>query len=85
MMSDTGAEFHLCNLTRKGWEISSQDDFRTFIREPFRDRFHVISWEDIYVLTGFYRDRLARLRTYLENKSLNLRQAFQLGRVWNGV
>jgi hypothetical protein len=38
----------------------------------------VLHWETLYDFTGFERQKLARLRCYLENKTLRLKQAFQL-------
>jgi hypothetical protein len=42
-----------------------------------------VHWETLYDLAAFERKKLARLRCYLENKTLRLKQAFQLGRMWN--
>jgi hypothetical protein len=42
----------------------------------------VIHWETLYDFTGFERKKLARLRAYLENETIKLRQAFDLGRKW---
>jgi hypothetical protein len=54
-----------------------------WIKESHRDRYEVIHWESLYDLSGFERRKLARLRCYLENKTLRLKQAFQLGRMWH--
>jgi hypothetical protein len=70
---------------RKGHEVQSQDAFRGLIKETHRDRFEVIHWETLYDLSAFERRKLARLRCYLENKTLRLKQAFQLGRMWVNV
>ena len=51
--------------------------------ETHRDRFEVIHRETLYDLAAFERRKLARLRCYLENKTLRLKQAFQLGRMCN--
>lgn len=77
-LGDPEATFYLVNLVRKGHEVQSQDTFRDLIQE----RFQVLTWEDLYTLSSFERKRLARLRCYLENKSIKLRQAFDLGRKW---
>jgi hypothetical protein len=81
-LGDPDATFHLVNLVRRGAEVESQDAFRSLLRPEYQGRFHVLHWEDLYTLTGFARQRLSRLRCYMENKTLRLRQAFQLGRTW---
>ena len=81
-LGDPEATFYLVNLVRKGHEVQSQDTFRDLIHEPCRERFQVLTWEDLYTLSSFERKKLARLRCYLENKTLKLRQAFDLGRKW---
>lgn len=75
-------QFWLVNLTRMCHEVQSQDDFRALLHPNDRERFQVLSWEQIYHMTMPHRHQLSRLRTYLENKTVGLRQCFALGRVW---
>lgn len=75
-------QFWLVNLTRWGHEVQAQDDFRDLLLERDRERFQVLHWETIYAMTTPYRQQMPRLRTYMENKSVGLKQAFQLGRKW---
>jgi hypothetical protein len=53
-----------------------------WVKETHRDRFEVIHWETLYDIAAFERKKLARLRCNLENETIKLRQAFDLGREW---
>ena len=74
--------FYLVNLSRRGHEVQSQDLFRGLLRPEHRGHFQALTWEDLYTLTGFERQKISRPRVYRENKTLRLRQAFDLGRPW---
>ena len=81
-LSDSGIRPYLCNLTRAGHEVASQDGFSELVTPAFRDHFATMNWEDIHGLSGFERKKLGRLSRYLENTTINLRQPFRLDRKW---
>lgn len=65
------------NLVRDGKEVESEPEFRRLISPRFQDRFHRITWEQIYGLTAGC-DRLETMRRYLVNKTAGLQPAFRL-------
>jgi hypothetical protein len=69
------------SLTRMWYENRSTEQFRTLIRPEYQDRFRHISWEEIHTLAGL-DPNLARLRRYMQQKTLKLNQAFMLGRIY---
>lgn len=72
-----GTKAYHCNLVRDGEELTTEPEFRRLISPAFQDRFHRITWEQIYHLAAGC-DRLKTMRRYLVNKTAGLRPAFRL-------
>jgi hypothetical protein len=67
-----------CNLTRAGCEVESFESFFQLVRPEYANRVVRLRWEDLFLLTGMFGDRLLRLRQYMAEKTVNLRPAFHL-------
>lgn len=71
-----GSTPYFCNLTRRGYENDSFDEFRTMVRPEFAGRVSHVYWEDLFTLAGLGGGRLSDLQQYLLNKTANLIPAF---------
>lgn len=71
-----GSTPYFSNLTRRGYENDSFDEFRLMVRPEFAGRVSHVYWEDLFTLAGLAGGRLTDLQQYLLNKSANLVPAF---------
>ncbi len=68
--------FHI-NLVRKGYDESSAREFSSLISSQYSDRFRQCYWEDVYRWLPDL-ERLNGLRSYMRQKTANLRAALRL-------
>jgi hypothetical protein len=66
------------NLVRAIHEDKSCEAFLTCIKPAYQDRFERITWEQLYAIAGGNGLRLDRLCRYIEQKTEQLRPAFQI-------
>jgi hypothetical protein len=74
--------YHL-NLVRQGYEAESATEFATLVRPEFQNRFQQWTWEHLYhwmVESCSEHPQIQTCANYLQNKTANLKPAFQLPR-----
>ncbi len=76
----TTRAYHI-NLVRAGSEEAAAVEFQQLIQPAFADRFHQITWEQIYNFASQRRDELNHLCTYFEQKTEQLKPAFRINRL----
>ena len=77
--SRLGTVGYFANLTRRGYENESFEEFRTQVRPEFAGRIAHITWQDLFVIAGLSGGRLLTLQEYLLTKTANLIPAFNFG------
>jgi len=78
---DTEAtEAYLVNLVREGYETTTRAEFGGLLNDEYQGHFRRVTWEEIYRLAMNERSELDLMCRYMEQKTANLRRAFDFGK-----
>lgn len=69
--------FHV-SLVRSRSEKQSAVEFKELMKDPFKDRFQRVTWEEIHAVAKRKDEKFERLCRYLKTKSANLVKSFDL-------